>query len=180
MTTQLTLIEGDFSCKKKRVRYEIPHYKKVYSVYQYDQAKYMDIWRRIRELAIKLNKPNIYFKVSPYAVLRHCYVKENGEKKHLGDERHIFRYSTLYKIESRLFNYSRAPLNLNATREISWQKHGVLFFYDYDDGGFATIAGTEDLPIKQRVKIHVQLLRNLRSGMEFRKAVRLCRMKPLR
>ena len=165
--------------KKKRIRYLIPTYKKVYSIFQYDQQKYMDIWKRIRELAIKLNKPSIFFDVSPQKVLRLCYIRENGHRKHLGDSKHIYRLKSLYKIQAHLFNYSRIPLNLNAANELKWERSGVLFFYDHYDGGYAEIIGTDTLPIKERVILHIRLLRYLRQGKELRKAVRLCQMKPL-
>lgn len=187
MAAQL-LIFSEFLQKKtltkkgtpKRIRPLIPSYKKVYSLYQYDQSKYMDIWKKIRDLALKLNKPSIFFDVSPQKVLRLCYIKENGHRKPLGDHKHIYRFQTLYNIQAHIFNYARTPLNLNAANDLQWEKGGVLFFYDHYDGGFASIIGTEQLPIKYRVLLHLRLLRYLRQGKDLRKAVRLCQMKPLK
>lgn len=170
----------------KRDRYNdgILDHKKVYSLYQYDQFKYMAIWKRLKDLSLKLNKPSIFERVSPYDVLRLCYLKEDGEKIILGDQKHIYRYSTLYNIQAHIFNYSNTPLELTAANELQWERCGVSFFYDRDDKNkvscYASINGTEELPIKYRVLLHLRLLRYLRQGKDLRKAVKLCQMKPLR
>jgi hypothetical protein len=162
---------------KKRDRYNdgILDYKKVYSLFQYDQVKYMLIWKKLKDLSLKLQKPSIFERVSPYDVLRLCYLKEDGEKIILGDQKHIYRYSTLYNIQAHIFNYSKSPLELTSANELQWERCGVHFFYDHYDGGFASIIGTEQLPIKYRVLLHLRLLRYLRQNKDLRKAVLLAK-----
>lgn len=167
--------------KRERPNDGILDYKKVYSLFQYDQVKYMLIWQKLKDLSLKLNKPSIFERVSPYDVLRLCYLKEDGEKIILGDQKHIYRYSTLYNIQAHIFNYSNAPLELTSANELQWERCGVSFYYDRDDKNkvscYASINGTEELPIKYRVLLHLRLLRFLRQGKDLRRAVRLCQMK---
>ena len=65
--------------KKKRVRYSVPTYKKVYSVYQYDRLKYSAIFKRIQQLALKYS-PEIFKKAAAYKVLDLCYIKDETGK----------------------------------------------------------------------------------------------------
>lgn len=158
---------------RKRVRYKIPTYKKVYSVYQYDREKYSAIWNKLHRLALRLNNAKIFFGVNPYSVLRHCYIKEDGRFVHLGDEPHIFRIKSLHDIQSEIYNYSSKPLcRMSNSEELSWQQCGILFFYDCQNGGIAEIAGSQSDNLKTRLKKHIKLLRNLRKGYGLQKAVR--------
>lgn len=174
--TEFNLIEtAPVGFFKKRVRKEIPTYKKVYSVYQYDREKYMSIWAKIRKLALKFDNPTIFFNVNPYSVLRHCYIKDYGELQHLGDEKHIFRMPVLKAIQKELYTYSSQPLQkIFLAKELSWEQHGIIFYYDFKDGGEGEIKGTQLLSIKERLKAHIKLLRYLRKGYNLQKAMRLC------
>lgn len=180
---------------KKRVHYAIPTYKKVYSVYQYDRVKYAEIWKKIRALALKFNRPEIFFNVSPYRVLEHCYIKKNDKKKHLGDEHHIFRYKALHKICDEIAIEVLNGQNLLPFDGIILKKDGLNLYlniyqekYEWFDNKTkryktfqgekmtavqAEIEGTETLPIKVRLKIHIKLLRLLRQGFKVKRAVRI-------
>lgn len=157
---------------KKRVRKDIPTYKKVYSVYQYDREKYMLIWSKLRELAISLDNPSIFFRVNPYAVLNHCYLRENNKLKHLGDERHIFRLRSLNAIQKAVYRYAKEPCNMTFVKELSWKQHGVIFYYHFKEGGTSEIDGTQLMTIKERLKLHIKLLKSLRRGCNLQKAVK--------
>lgn len=165
---EFTHVETD----KKRVRKDIPTYKKVYSVYQYDREKYMRIWSKLRKLAIRLGNPSIFFRVNPYAVLNHCYLRENNKLKHLGDERHIFRLRSLNEIQKAVYGYAKEPCNMTFVKELSWNRHGVIFYYHFEEGGTAEIDGTQLVPVKERLKKHIKLLRALRKGCSLQKAVK--------
>ena len=157
---------------KKKIRYAVPHYKKVYSVFQYNQLQYMRIWGKIREYALLLNRSDLFFKVSSYSVLNACYIKENGQKKHLGDSKHIFRLKALYSIQSEIFKYGRCPVdNISKVRTLEWHQNGVYFYYDWQDVGIAEVSDTWQLSISERIKIHIELLRQLRQGKTIGKAL---------
>ena len=85
--------------KPKRVRAKYPSYIKVYSVYQYDHTKYRELFKPIIKEAIEKDDPDIYWNTNPYDLLNKCYYRDkSGNKKRLGDTKHIYRYKTLYKL----------------------------------------------------------------------------------
>lgn len=108
MVAQLNLFEStiyDFLVykrerkTKKRIRAKYPSYLKVYSIYQYDHNKYRELYKPIIKKALEEDNPDIYWKANPYDLLNECYFRDKkGNKKRLGDEKHIFRYKTLYKL----------------------------------------------------------------------------------
>ena len=143
--------------KKKRIRYEIPSYKKVYSIYQYDQQKYMNIFEKVQKLANKYS-PKIFYNTNPYKVLKSCYIKDyEGNLQHQGDARHIFRLKTLYKIYTEIYkNIETNPFNE------FYKENGLLIWFSpgekeaYLSFG-AELENTSSLPINKRVSIHVFL-----------------------
>lgn len=148
-----------------------PSYIKRYVVYAYDTNKYRAIWAKLKNLAIKYNNPDIFFKVNPYRVLEYCYIKDNnGNKKHLGDAKHIFRTTALAKIFDEIayeIFQGQQKLFFGEWRLI---KDGLVIYFE-QDGCQAEIQGTELLSVSQRLKIHIALLRYLRKGMKLKKAV---------
>lgn len=165
--------------KTKRKR-GLPSYKKVYSVYVSDRDKYTNIFKKLNKLAEKLNNPDIVLNASPYKILNHCYIYEDGEKKHQGDEKHIFRYRSLHKIYELIYQYGKSPVGkLQLTCELEWEQQGVSFYWDWETGGEACIISSQDLPLKQRIKIHIKMLRLLRSGYDIKRAAGLCQKMPV-
>ena len=140
---------------------ECPTYKKVYSVYAYDRVKYMAIWARIKKLAERFNNIEIFNRVSPYRVLKLCYIKENGKIKSNGDVKHVFRLGVLQRIYSVLYYklYKYSP--------------DLMTFYD--DEYQAEIEGTQEWKIKDKVKIHIKLLKMLKSNDDYIKVCELIR-----
>ena len=163
--------------KRKRIRYEIPTYKKVYSVYQYDRKKYMEIWQKLRNLAIKYNNSNIFFRVNPYKVLDICYIKDSiGKRIHTGDAKRIFRYKSLQSIYSLIaYEVFQGQLKL-FFGEWRLLKDGLVIYFE-EQGNQAEIQGTELLPVGERLKIHIELLRQLRQGVKLKKAVKIAKRK---
>lgn len=179
---------------KKRIHYKIPHFKNVYSVYQYDRKKYTEIWKKVRKLAIKFDNPDIFFRVSAYSVLRHCYIKKNNEFKKLCDEKHIFRYKKLHNIYDEIaqeilqgqnllpfdgFILKKDGLNIYLNvynEEFEWYDDKIKNYKKFKGSKYvavsAEIEGTENLPLAKRLKIHIELLRLLRQSIKIKKAVK--------
>lgn len=164
--------------KPKRIRYEIPTYKKVYSVYQYNKQKYAEIWKKLQNLALKYNNPDIFFRVNPYRVLDLCYIKDDNNKRiHTGDSRYIFRSRTLFKIYECIgYELYHGQQKLLLWGEWKLIKDGLIVYFD-EGNTQVEIQGTENLPVHQRLKIHIELLRQLRQGVKIKKAVRIAKRK---
>lgn len=165
----LFVIKSENKQAEKRIRKTIPTYKKVYSLYQYDRAKYMTILFNVHSLAIKYNQ-KIYYRLNPYRVLNLCYLKDkNNELKPLGDEKHIFRIAALQRIYGLIYDYS--GVNPMQYRDNVY-KDGLLCWLDEKQ---AEIPDTWQLSIKYRILIHIKLLKMLRNGIELKRAVDICR-----
>lgn len=83
----------------KRIRAKYPSYQKVYSVYRYDHYKYRELWKPIIKQALEDDDPGVYWKVNPYDLINKCCLKDKeGKRKKFDDEKHIYRYKTLYKL----------------------------------------------------------------------------------
>lgn len=181
--TQLSFLNIENYCDKKelsyfelclilkllnrRIHYEIPLYKKVYSVYQYDQRKYMDIFSKLSKLANRYN-PDIFNNVNPFKVLKLCYLPDDVGLVPLGDERHIYRYGTLQRVYSRIYDY--CGISPFAT-ELKVYIKGLVC---YPDEMQAEIEGLQMKSLKTRLRVHIELLRLLRQGVELERAVELC------
>lgn len=132
-------------------KYIPPDYMKFYSVYQYDRIKFKKLLRKeIQKLKPKNDEE---FKEIQNKILLKCYIRdEKGKIKKDTDEKHIFRYKALDKILSKIYNLARK------TGEQVGKDSDLLFF---DDEQQAEIKGTWNLPVFERVKIHIRLLREL-------------------
>lgn len=122
-----------------------------------------------------------------------CYVRDNERnKKPLGDERHIFRIRTLHKLYAKLYEYAHLnpllakeevinrlqyqnDLTLAESaficrlQELNTKGYSIYFDRYYKKGklvldNMLEIKGTELLPIAERVKAHIGLLRRLKRG----------------
>lgn len=100
------------------------------------------------------------------------------------NQRHIFRYKTLQCIYCEvaflvLHGQRRLPVG-----DVRLYKDGLVVHFETDYGVYsfdyqAEIDGTQTMPVGERLRIHVKLLRLLRQGYKVKKAVRLCH-KPLK
>lgn len=76
--------------------FDLPDYKKVYSVYAYDKIKAHKFYKQKKEEAKKAKNPDIYNSINPYDVIQQYAIRnKDGTKKHLKDEKHIFRRRSL-------------------------------------------------------------------------------------
>ena len=99
--------------------------------------------------------------------------EETKEWFYDSDEKHIFRIRDLQKIHSLIYGY--CGINLFEQAE-SVEKFGLVCWVEDKQ---AEIKDTWRLSIKDRVKIHLKLLRLLRQGKDIEEAVRLCK-RPLK
>lgn len=172
MASQLSLILGEeyFNVPEtKRVRYAVPTYIKFYSIYQYDRNKFTEllkIWLATEEGKTRTLET---LKAKQEEILNLCYQRAiDGSKLRDSDEVNIFRYNTLENVYNLVYN----ELGVNPFIEESYKQDGLAI---YPDEQQAEIIGTWQLPIKQRVIIHIRLLRLLRKGLSIKEA--LCQMK---
>ena len=159
--------------KSKRLHYQIPNFKKVYSVYQYDQKKYNSIYKRIQQLAIKYDE-NIFYRVNPYNVLKLCYLKdEYGELQKIGDEKHIYRLKTLQNVLKEIADYILIAYEIIPNEDVLNYlfKRTHVVIYTKDGENQAEILETFDKSIGCRLKVHITLLRYLQQGFEIENAV---------
>lgn len=74
----------------------------------------------------------------------------NKTIKKWNTEKHIYRYQTLYKIYSKIFLLSyKEPAE------------GVSYLIEEDGGVIAEINNTWEKPIKERILLHIKLLRQI-------------------
>jgi hypothetical protein len=167
-----------------RIRYEIPTYIKFYTIYQYDREKFTKLLKIWLETDEGKNRTLDTLKAKQDEILELCYKRdENGNKLRDSDENHIFRYPTLAKIYKLIYNQIGAnPFNTFYEQDGLIVSRDVYTKEDYTYQGkiykgqkfvnvSASIKGTDNLPIKQRVIIHIRLLRLLRKGLSIKEAL---------
>ena len=154
---------------KKRIRYDVPNYLNFYSLYQYDRDKFRELLREWLKTPDGINRTLETLKQKQDEILEQCYIlDENGKKLRDSDEKHIYRYKTLFDIQRAIYD------------KIQWEfiHKGSIFIIDdmnldYDDQT-AEIKGTEwKMSIKDRIIIHIRLLRLLRKGLSITDSIKL-------
>lgn len=176
-------LKFDFS-KCFETKYVPPDYIKFYTIYQYDRNKFKNILRN----EVKKNPPknDDEFKELQKKILEQCYIRdEKGKKKRDTDEKHIFRYMALEKILESLFIKlgPRASDNVcscffecgagakdkideilakHYDGDVGRSPSGALEIILYPDEKQAEIKGSWKLPVSERVKIHIRLLRKVK------------------
>lgn len=83
-----------------------------------------------------------------------------------GDERHIFRIKTLHKLYSMLYGYS----GVNVFEQFERKDLNGLTIWGEERQ--AEIQNTSYLPLKDRVTLHIKLLRLLRKGFSIEESLR--------
>lgn len=163
---------------KKRIRYKIPCYRKVYSVYAYNRSKYGKIYKRLQQLALRFDA-SIFYRVNPYRVLQLCYTYKKGCLQPLGDEAHIYRYKTFTKLLSAIADELIKAYDLYLCPDVLQYlfKHtGIALYID------AEYKEAEYMPVYKeaigiRLRANIELLRQLRKGAEVEEAVKQVRSK---
>ena len=166
MRSQLSLFQTDgenktdVPNKHKRVRYAEPTYRKFYSVIQYDRKKF----RRI--LNMKLNGYKCLKDLTQDDILKLCYIKDEGGRLiYDSDEKHIYRYATLQRLYNILYNYTA----ISPFEKAEYVKIHRLNCWVTEQQ--AEIDGTCYLPLGERVRIYIRLLRLLKAGIKLKEAL---------
>lgn len=195
MVSQLSLVGAEYFNEPEpakveentRIRYEVPTYIKFYSIYQYDREKFTKLLKIWLETDEGKNRTLETLKAKQSEILELCYVKDTeGNLLRDSDEKHIFRYPTLAKIYRLIYNQIGAnPFDnyyeqdgLRVIRDVYTEEEYEYQGKTYKGQKFvnvsASIKGTDNLPIKIRVIIHIRLLRLLRKGLSIKEA--LCQL----
>lgn len=170
MVEQLSLIGAEYfnEPEEKRVRYDVPTYLKFYSIYQYDRNKFTELLKIWLATDEGKNRTLETLKAKQDEILELCYLRApDGSKLRDSDEANIFRYKTLENVYNLIYN----QLGVNPFIKKSYEQDGLGVHPDEQQ---AEIVGTWKLPIKQRVIIHIRLLRLLRKGLSIKEA--LCQL----
>ena len=111
---------------------------------------------------IRYKKPT-YLKSYQFRVFN----EDTGQYQYYGDEKHILRIKTLHKIYSILYGYFITDvLEQFEKKEV---ENGLIILWGEDKQ--AEIANTWQLSIKDRIKVHIQLLRGLRKGLTVKESL---------
>jgi hypothetical protein len=167
---------------------------KVYSVYAYDKIKAHKFYKLKKEEAKKAKDPDMYNSINPYDVIQKFIIRnKDGTKKHLKDQKHIFRLKALNLIYEELGKKLIKSQDFSYYDNQEFNFKGIKIYYDYypqekyeyktsregwknfKGEEFNNISGeldgTQQMSIYKRLKIHIMLLRLLRQGTETQKAV---------
>lgn len=162
----------------KRVRYEMPTFIKFYSLYQYDRVKFSKLLKIWLETNDGKNRTLETLQAKQNEILELCYKRDvNGKPLKDSDEKHIYRVSVLNylkkdKYDKRPFGiYTQlyAYVNKNAIEKRERYEQDGLAVYPQEEE--AEILNTWNLPLGDRVKIHLKLLRLLRNGFTIKGAL---------
>lgn len=178
--------------ESKRVHYEVPTYEKFYSIYRYDDAKFRELLNKWLLTEEGENRTYKSLREKQEEILEECYIRDEFGRKKDGDEKHIFRYSALnyepkynakdYRAKAGLYQriyeelQYRKLISLLTVQERTGHTYAPAYVetkcYEFDnlmihpDEKQAEIKGTWQLPLGQRVKIHLRLLRFLKVMQE--------------
>ena len=153
----------------KRVRYLVPTYIKFYSVFQYDREKFRKLLNEWLSTEDGQKRTYETLKKKQNEILKCCYVKDFSKRPlRDSDENHIFRIGALQKIHEKIYNL----IGVDLFRVETYEKDGLLVHPDEQQ---AEVKDTWQMPIKDRVIIHLRLLRLLRKGLSIKEAI--CQIK---
>ena len=159
----------------KKANQLVPSYRKCYTVYQYDREKYGRIYKRLQKVAIKLNDATIFYRVNPYKVLEHCYIRdEDGNPKNVWFEKHSHRRIALDKIEAEiakqiLLEYNNKPTEEDLRKLFIKTGIAVYIRQDYIQAEMWDFINSD---VKEKLNVYFLLLRYLRCGCGVEDSVR--------
>ncbi len=117
----------------------------------FNMLEYCEKGQKIRKKRIRYKIPT-YIKSYQFRV----YNEETKQFQYYGDEKHILRIKTLHNLYSLIYGYCNVPLFENFEKK---ELYGLIV---WGEDKQAEIANTWDLPLKERVLLHLKLLRLLR------------------
>jgi hypothetical protein len=121
----------------------------------FEVSPYITGKKRVRYKVPTYTKSYTFWHINP----------ETEEIQFDGDERHIFRVKTLHHLYSIIFGYS----GVNVFEQFERKDLNGLTIWGEEKQ--AEIQNTSHLPIKDRVKLHLRLLRLLRKGFSIEEAL---------
>lgn len=121
----------------------------------FDIKPYITGKKRVRYKVPTYTKSYTFYHINP----------DTNEIQYDGDERHIFRIKTLHKLYSLIFGYC----NVNIFEQFERSDINGLTIWGEDRQ--AEIENSCYLPLKDRVTIHLRLLRYLRKGFSVEESV---------
>lgn len=197
----LGLYEGHPS-KKKRNHFNA-EFDKFYSVYAFDFTKYNKLCKMLSTR--NFNELNRFDDIQPEEfqklrkidkekVKKYCYVlDENGKRRHLGDEAHIFRFNSLKKLREALVPYVdffalmsfQQDLSNEIKREFNdytyYEERYITEYYIHNGNWYKGQAFINrdielnwvvDADIKTQIKAYISVLRLCKKGTSLDEAVR--------
>lgn len=158
-------------------------YTKYHDICDAVQNKnYIELFNKYPELDKKLIAS--FSRFDEEKIRKLCFfLDDDKNKKHNVDEKHIYRLKTLHKIYEELYFYAELPIyatedyitNIKSKKDILLADASLLFqleklenngfkvHFDSEFGNTLEIQGTELMSIKERLKVHIKLLRRLRN-----------------
>lgn len=121
----------------------------------FEVSPYITGKKRVRYKVPTYTKSYTFWHINP----------ETNEIQFNGDEPHIFRIKTLHKLYSILYGYS----GVNIFEQ--FEKKSLNGLTIWGEEKQAEVTGSEMLSIKDRVTLHIKLLRLLRKGFSIEEAL---------
>ena len=121
----------------------------------FEVSPYITGKKRVRYKVPTYTKSYTFWHINP----------DTNEIQYDGDERHIFRIKTLHKLYSMLYGYS----GVNVFEQFERKDLNGLTIWGEERQ--AEIQNTSYLPLKDRVTLHIKLLRLLRKGFSIEEAL---------
>jgi hypothetical protein len=121
----------------------------------FEVSPYITGKKRVRYKVPTYTKSYTFWHINP----------ETNEIQFDGDERHIFRIKTLHKLYSMLYGYS----GVNVFEQFERKDLNGLTIWGEERQ--AEIQNTSYLPLRDRVTLHIKLLRLLRKGFSIEEAL---------
>jgi len=174
--------------------FNFPDYEKIYCVFAYDKIKAHKFYKEKKQEAIKKKDPDIYLSINSYDVTKQFAIyNEDGTKKHLGDEKHIYRYGTMQSIYKQIGKILLRGKFFDFKKDQEFNFDGIRVTYTYYDNkpyeyktardGWQEFKSKEtsfmngelmdtwQMSLKDRLKIHIALLRALKQAKTPKEAV---------
>lgn len=121
----------------------------------FEVSPYITGKKRVRYKTPTYTKSYTFWHINP----------ETNEIQYDGDERHIFRIKTLHKLYSMLYGYS----GINIFEQ--FEKKDINGLTVWGEEKQAEIQNTSYLSLRDRVRLHIKLLRLLRKGFSIEEAL---------
>ena len=121
----------------------------------FEVSPYITGKKRVRYKVPTYTKSYTFWHINP----------DTNEIQFDGDERHIFRIKTLHKLYSMLYGYS----GVNVFEQFERKDLNGLTIWGEERQ--AEIQNTSYLPLRDRVTLHIKLLRLLRKGFSIEEAL---------